>query len=185
MSRNHRNRTGSIPIAPIAMTAVMLTAFFAVASAAWSEDVARGQQIWRDKADCSYCHGWAGDGGAGTAGFHHEGNPPSLRKTQLTRDEIRMTIQCGRPGTAMPHFDRFAYTEKRCYGGVTAAQLGNNMPQRGDTTLQPDEIDAVADYVVAKIKGAGPVTKAECLAYFGPGVQRCDSFPNTKSASSH
>jgi mono/diheme cytochrome c family protein len=166
------------------MTAVMLTAFFAVASAARSEDVARGQQIWHDKAECNFCHGWAGDGGAGTSGFHHPGNAPSLRKTQLTRDQIRMTIKCGRPGTPMPHFDRFAYTDKRCYG-MTAAQLGNNVPQRAGTTLQADEIDALADYVAAKIKGAGPVTKAECIAYFGPGATRCDSFPDTKSASSH
>ena len=45
--------------------------------------------------------------------------------------------------------------------------------------------DAPADYVAAKIKGAGPVTKSECLAYFGPGVARCDTFPDTKSEASH
>jgi hypothetical protein len=84
----------------------------------------------------------------------------------------------------MPYFDRFAYTDRRCYG-VTAAQLGTMAPQRASTTLQADEIDALADYVAAKVKGAGPVTKAECLAYFGPGVSRCDSFPNAKSAASH
>jgi mono/diheme cytochrome c family protein len=184
MSGKHREPIAA-KFAPIVTTAVMLIAVFAFASAARSDDVARGQEIWHDKAECNFCHGWAGDGGAGTAGFHHPGNAPSLRKTQLTRDQIRMTIQCGRPGTPMPYFDRFAYAEKRCYGGVTAAQLGKNMPQRADTTLQVDEIDALADYVATKIKGAGPVTKAECLAYFGPGVQRCDSFPDTKSASSH
>jgi hypothetical protein len=184
MSYGHPGRIAAKPIAPIVTTAVMLAAFFAAVSAARSEDVARGQQIWHDKADCNFCHGWAGDGGAGTSGFHHEGNAPSLRKTQLTRDQIRMTIQCGRPKTAMPHFDRFAYTDKRCYG-VTAAQLGDMTPQRGQTTLQADEIDALADYVAAKIKGAGPVTKAECIAYFGAAAQRCDSFPNAKSASSH
>src|SRR5262249_377435 len=152
----------------------------AAASAARSDDVARGQQIWHDKAECNFCHGWAGDGGAGTSGFHHPGNAPSLRKTQLARDQIRMTIQCGRPATSMPYSDRFAYTDNRGYG-MTAGQLGNMMPQRASTTLQADEIDALADYVAAKIKGAGPVTKPECLAYFGPGVQRCDSFPATKS----
>ena len=183
MSRNHPERMASKPITPFLMAAVVLAAFLTSASAARSDDVARGQAIWHDKADCNFCHGWAGDG-AGTSGFHHEGNPPSLRKTQLTRDQIRMTIQCGRPGTPMPHFDRFAYTDKRCYG-MTAAQLGNTTPQRAATTLQADEIDALADYVAAKIKGAGPVTKAQCLAYFGAGTARCDSFPDTKSASSH
>ena len=67
MSRNHPERFGPKPITPIAMTAVMLTAFFAVASAARSEDVARGQQIWHDKAECNFCHGWAGDGCASAA----------------------------------------------------------------------------------------------------------------------
>ena len=74
--------------------------------------------------------------GAGTAGFHHPGNAPSLRKTQLTRDQIRMTIQCGRPGTPMPYFDRFAYTDKRCYG-MTAKDLGDNMPQRAGIPFRP------------------------------------------------
>ena len=176
-----RYKTRSVAFA--AVTAVAIATFLVGARvAAAQEDVARGQQIWHDKAECNFCHGWAGNGAA-TAGFHHEGNPPSLRKTQLTRDQIRMTIQCGRPGTAMRYFDRFAFTDKRCYG-MTAAQLGSNMPQRADTTLQADEIDALADYVAAKIKGAGPVTKAECLAYFEGKSTNCDSFPDTKSGSS-
>jgi mono/diheme cytochrome c family protein len=183
LSSNHPEHIESKLIASITIPAAMLMAFLAAAPAARSEDVARGQQIWHDKAECNFCHGWAGDGAA-TSGFHHEGNPPSLRKTQLTRDQIRMTIQCGRPGTPMPHFDRFAYTDKRCYG-MTAADLGDQTPQRAGTTLQRDEIDALADYVAAKIKGAGPVTKAECLVYFGGKSSNCDSFPDTKSGSSH
>jgi mono/diheme cytochrome c family protein len=185
MPGSRSNRNGSAPIPGVTFTLAMLTVFLGLASTARSDDAARGQEIWHDKAECNFCHGWAGDGGAGTAGFHHPGNAPSLRKTQLTRDQIRTTIECGRPGTPMPYFDRFAYADKRCYGGVTAAQLGKLMPQRAGTTLQPDEIDALADYVATKLKGSGPVTKAECLAYFGPGVQRCDGFPDTKSASSH
>jgi hypothetical protein len=65
---------------------------------------------------------------------------------------------------------------------MTAADLGDKTPQRGGTTLQRDEIDALADYVAAKIKGAGPVTKAECVAYFGKS-SNCDKFPDTKSGS--
>ena len=183
MSCNHPDRIASKPIAPVTVTAVMLIALFAAAPVAQSEDVARGQQIWHDKAECNFCHGWAGDGAA-SSGFHHPGNPPSLRKTQLTRDQIRMTIQCGRPGTEMRYFDRFAYTDKRCYG-MSATDLGGLKIERASTTLQPDEIDALADYVAAKIKGAGAVTKAECVAYFGPGTARCDSYPETKSGSSH
>jgi mono/diheme cytochrome c family protein len=173
----------SKPTAPIvltAITAVVLTAFFAAAPAAPAEDVARGQKIWHDKAGCNFCHGWAGDG---MGGFHHPGHAPPLRETQLTRDQIRMLIQCGRPGTPMPYFDRFAYTDKRCYD-TTAADLGNMMPDRSATTLQSDEIDALADYVAAKIRGAGEVSKAECVDYFGGAGSRCDTYPDIASGSS-
>jgi len=110
--------------------------------------------------------------------LHSPGQAPSLRTTQLDRDQIRMTIQCGRPGTPMPHFDRFAYTDKRCYD-ATAADLGDNVPDRAMVTLQPYEIDALADYVATLIKGAGPVTKKECLAFFGENAgSRCDMYPD-------
>jgi hypothetical protein len=65
----------------------------------------------------------------------------------------------------MPHFDRFAYTDKRCYG-MTAEEMGDNIPERAQVTLQTYEIDAVADYVATKIKGAGPVTRRECEDFF-------------------
>ena len=116
---------------------------------------------------------WAGDGLV--SGFESPAGLP-LRKTQLTRDQIRMTIQCGRPGTPMPHFDRFAYTDKRCYG-VTAQDPAIRSPTVPTTTLQPWEVDAVADYVAAKLKGAGPVTRAQCAAYFGPTGAECDKYP--------
>jgi mono/diheme cytochrome c family protein len=156
-----------------AVTAVAMVGLFRVACAAEPEDVAAGQRIWADKAGCPQCHGWAGDGLV--SGFHSPGGLP-LRKTQLTRDQIRMTIQCGRPGTPMPHFDRFAYTDKRCYG-MTAQDLGNLVPDRAEKTLQPFEIDAVADYVATKLKGAGPVTRAQCTAFFGATGAECAKYP--------
>jgi len=134
-----------------------------------------GERIWKSKAGCPNCHGWAGDGFP--AAFHNEGNAPSLRKTELTRDQIRETIQCGRPGTPMPHFDRFAYTDKRCYD-LTAADLGDRVPERSPVTLQTYEIDALADYVTARIKGAGPVTREECAAFFGTAGSHCDKYPD-------
>jgi hypothetical protein len=151
------------------------TAVFLTWAAAAQDDVALGQSIWKNKAGCPQCHGWAGDGLA--SGFHEQGGLP-LRKTRLTRDQIRMTIQCGRPRTPMPHFDRFAYVgnDKRCYG-VTGKDLGNKVPDRADTTLQPFEIDAVADYVATKLKGAGPVTRAQCIAFFGSTEAECSKYP--------
>ena len=49
----------------------------------------------------------------------------------------------------MPHFDRFAYSDKRCYD-MTAEDLGDLEPTRAPTTLQSYEIDAVADYVATR-----------------------------------
>jgi hypothetical protein len=168
-------------IAFAAVTAVAIATFLVRAPAAVAQDdVALGQAIWKDKAACPLCHGWAGDGLA--SGFHNQGGAP-LRRTQLTRTQIRMTIQCGRPGTAMPHFDRFAYTDKRCYG-MTEKDLGNLVPDRAATTLQTWEIDSVADYVAAKVKGAGPVTRAQCFAFFGRGAEaECAKYPEQASAA--
>src|SRR5580704_10060114 len=147
-----------------AMAALTMVIGLATAPMAVGEDAASGQRIWNSKGGCPTCHGWSGDGFP--SGFHSEGNAPSLRETQLTRDLIRQTIQCGRPGTPMPHFDRFAYTDKRCYD-MTADDLGDQKPNRAPTTLQADEIDAVADYVAVKLRGLGRVTRAQCLNYFG------------------
>jgi len=81
----------------------------------------------------------------------------------------------------MPHFDRFAYTDKRCYD-MTAAELGDLEPIRAPTTLQSYEIDAVADYVATKIKGAGPVTRAQCAAFFGETGAQCEKYPEQPEA---
>jgi mono/diheme cytochrome c family protein len=162
-------------ISVIALAALIVAG---IAMAAAAQDVSDGERIWKTKAGCPQCHGWAGDGLA--SGFQSPGGL-SLRKTQLTRDQIREVIQCGRPGTPMPHFDRFAYTDKRCYD-MTAEDLGNLEAIRADTTLQPFEIDAVADYVATKIKGAGPVTRAQCSAYFGETGAECDKYPEKPEA---
>ena len=169
MMRCHVSSLASV-FSAIAFAA--LTAAGAATGAA-AQDVSAGQRIWANKAGCPQCHGWAVDGHI--SGFHSPGGLP-LRKTQLTRDQIREIIQCGRPGTPMPHFDRFAYTDKRCYD-MTAQDLGNLEAIRAETTLQPFEIDAVTDYVATKIKGAGPVTRAECAEFFGETGAECDKYP--------
>jgi cytochrome c553 len=163
----------SIVAGRAAMVALAVVACLAGRAAAETGSVDDGRRIWADRAGCPQCHGWAGNG---SGGQHSPGLAASLRATQLTRDQIRMTIQCGRPGTPMPHFDRFAYSDKRCYD-MTAEDLGDNLPERASNTLQAYEIDALADYVATKIKGAGPITKAECLAFFQGGGARCDAFP--------
>lgn len=159
----------------VVMTALALAACLAGPAVADEDSIAKGQALWREKAGCQECHGWAGDG---KGGFHHPGVALSLRVTQLTRDQIRMTIQCGRPGTSMPHFDRYAYTDKRCYD-MTAEELGDEVPTDSGTGLQPYEIDAVADYVATKLKGAGQATRGQCLAFFpGSAGSQCETYPD-------
>jgi Spy/CpxP family protein refolding chaperone len=157
-----------------AIVALAVIAGLARPAVARENEVADGQRIWSGKAECPQCHGWAGDG---NGGLHSAGLAASLRTTQLTRDQIRMTIQCGRPGTPMPHFDRFAYTDKRCYD-MTAKDLGDSVPDRAAVTLQLYEIDALADYIAAKIKGAGPITRGQCIEFFGANAgTHCDAYP--------
>ena len=177
-----RSRHSRASLAFVAAATMGTAVFFVWAPATVAqEDLAEGKRIWTERAWCPQCHGWAGDGLA--SGFHSPGGLP-LRKTQLTRDQIRMTIQCGRPGTAMPHFDGAAYTDKRCYG-MTAKDLGDNVPEPAEHPLQPYQIDAVADYVSTKLKGAGPVTREECLAFFGETAQiECAKYPQAVDALS-
>ena len=174
MMRCHVSSLASI-VSAVAFATITATG---AATGAAAQDVTDGERIWSNKAGCPQCHGWAGDGHV--SGFESPGGLP-LRTTQLTRDQIREVIQCGRPGTPMPHFDRFAYTDKRCYD-MTAEDLGNLEAIRAETTLQPFEIDVVADYVATKIKGAGPVTRAECTEYFGKTGAECDKYPEQPEA---
>lgn len=132
-----------------------------------------GKNIWRVKANCIYCHGWSGNG----EGNERAPRPEiSLRETILTKEQVMEVVQCGRPGTKMPYHDPFAYTDDRCYGS-TAEDLGEYTPNRTDAgTLQRREIDAVADYVITKIKDRGPITKAECEEFWGEGAGACNKY---------
>jgi hypothetical protein len=45
------------------------------------------------------------------------------------------------------------------------------------TTLQKREIEAIADYLLAKAVGRGPVTREECEEMFGGGARSCGAYP--------
>jgi len=139
-----------------------------------ADDFANGRRIFLEKADCQYCHGWAGDGaGQGQS----PGGAANLRRSQLGREQLMMVISCGIPGTAMPHFDDQAYTDKRCYG-MTEAELGARTPSSPPSTSLPKrDVEAVADYLLAKIIGRGPITREECAENFGPRAHSCDDYP--------
>lgn len=134
--------------------------------------LARGKSIFQVRANCAFCHGWSGDG----SGDERSARPGlSLRETKLTREQLIETVSCGRPGTGMPYHDGDAYTDTRCYG-VTAADLGAQMPDRAQQTLQPREIEAVVDYLLVKVVNRGPITRAECEEFFEPGSPSCQQY---------
>ena len=55
-----------------------------------------GKAVYK-RANCVGCHKWHGNGGGG-----YGGDALSLRKTELTREQIAETVGCGRPGKGMP-----------------------------------------------------------------------------------
>jgi hypothetical protein len=156
----------------VTLLGVMIVVGSATAGA--QEDFSYARRLYLDKAQCSYCHGWAGDGaGEGQS----NGGAANLRQTRLNRVQLVMVIMCGRPGTAMPHFDESAYSDKRCYG-MTETELGSRTPALPPgSTLQAREAEAIADYLLAKFVGRGAATRTECEESFGKGARSCGEYP--------
>jgi mono/diheme cytochrome c family protein len=127
-----------------------------------------GKEIFKSKAVCQYCHKWDASGDQG-----YGGNALSLRATQLTPEQMTEVVKCGRPGTGMPYHDRFAYTDKRCYG-YTREQMGNDMPPAGNDFLSAREVDAVVKYLFANDVGRGPATYEDCVAFWGTETRQCE-----------
>jgi hypothetical protein len=157
-----------------ALLACLAFGSLAPGTPALAQDDAYGRRLFLEKANCDYCHGWAGDGaGAGQS----PGGAANLRRSQLARDLLVMVISCGVPGTAMPHFDELAYTDKRCYG-MTEADLGSRTPSLPpSTTLPKREIEVLADWLLAKVIGRGPITREECIETFGERARSCGDYP--------
>ena len=138
-------------------------------------DVAEGMRLYQQKGSCGACHGWSGDG-------HKMDNQmpdgANLRETRLTRSGLVMTIKCGRLNSQMPAFDKFAYSDGRCYG-KTQADLKSYATRMPDppATLQAREIELIADFLMVKIVGQGPMDHAKCVAFWGSDVDACKEFP--------
>jgi hypothetical protein len=147
----------------------------AVAQPARADDYAFGRRIFYNKAQCTYCHGWAGNG---------EGEPQSsggaanLRETKLGRDQLIEVISCGVPGKAMPRFDDSSYNDGRCYGGISEDKVGKYLPPLPPgSVLTQREIGVLVDFLQAKIIGRGPITRGECEENFGAGARSCQQYP--------
>ena len=135
-------------------------------------DIAEGMSLYLRKGDCQTCHGWAADGRKMDSQMP---DSPSLRDTRLDRARLIMTIKCGRPGTGMPAFDKFAYTDGRCYG-MKKADLKSPMADP-PATFQQREIELLADFLMLKVVGKGPMDRAKCIDYWGSDVDACKEFP--------
>jgi mono/diheme cytochrome c family protein len=137
-------------------------------------DIADGMRLFRQKGNCQTCHGWAGDGRKMDSQMPDGAN---LRESVLDRATLVLTIKCGRPGTGMPAFDKFAYSDGRCYG-LKAADLKSPARQLPDppATLQAREVEAIADFILAKVLGKGAMDRAKCIDYWGSDVEVCGEF---------
>lgn len=118
--------------------------------AAHAQDVSFGNRLFHDKADCQFCHGPDGDGRGDP---RSPGRAANLRETILTRDQLIEVITCGRPGTEMPHFDKYAYEDTDCYG-LKGKDLGADAVRDPHSTpLTRREIEAVTDYIIKTFVG--------------------------------
>ena len=140
-------------------------------SAPAPEDIAAGQRIYRQKADCQSCHGWAADGRKMDSQMPDGAN---LRTTKLDRAKLIMAIKCGVPGKMMPAFDKFAYTDGRCYN-KTKADLEKYPTRMPDppATLQPREIEYIADFLMSRVVGKGALDHAKCVELWGADTDVC------------
>ena len=141
-----------------------------LATPAAAQTVKMGRNIWYSQADCTDCHGWAGNG---TPDEPRSSPGANLRETTLTPEQIAEVILCGRPGTSMRHYDKRAYTDDRCYG-LTREELGRDTPQRAAVSLVKRHADALAMFITETFKDAGEVTFEICAELMGPESIRCD-----------
>jgi len=137
-------------------------------------DLADGMRLYQQKADCKACHGWAGDGHKTDSQMPNGAN---LRETKLNRAGIVNVIKCGRLNSQMPAFDKFAYSDGRCYGKKQAdlKAYPTRMPDP-PSTLQQREIDLIADFLMAKVVGKGPMDHAKCVEFWGSETDACKEF---------
>ena len=170
------------PLIPMTIFRLMVAAALLIvavpsvrAQLADPQDIRAGAELFRQKGDCQACHGWAGDGQKMNNEMPDGAN---LRETKLDRNDLITTIKCGRPGTGMPAFDKFAYSDGRCYG-LRQADLKTPKLAMPDppATLQTREIEALADFMLAQIVGKGPMDHGKCVDYWGSENEVCNELP--------
>jgi mono/diheme cytochrome c family protein len=162
------------PAPSLALTVPLVLALVMPSAAQTPGDIGLGKRLYQEKATCGFCHGWAGDGAGDPLS---EGKAANLRETKLDHDQLVETIRCGVPGgTAMPHFDEFAWTKGEDCFGMTGAEVGDKKPPAPTAGLSKREIEAIVAYLQAKVIGKGPPTVAQCEEFFGAGSPLCQQM---------
>lgn len=155
------------------VAAIMLSAA-AAASAADAGDIAEGMRLFMQKGNCQACHGWSGDGRKTDNQMPDGAN---LRESKLDRAAFVMIVKCGLPNTGMPPFDKFAYSDGRCFGMKEATLKAQGIKLADPpATLQPREVELLADFAFAKIVGKGALDRAKCTDYWGSASEVCSEI---------
>src|SRR5260370_29685317 len=111
------------PAPSLALAAALAVVLALPAAAQTYGDSTLGKRRYQAKATCGHCHGWAGNGAGDPVS---PGKAANLRETKLDHNQLVEIIRCGVPGgTAMPHFDKFAWTEGEDCFGMTGAEVGH------------------------------------------------------------
>ena len=162
---------GSVPLLAIAGAASFLVA---APTAAVAQDeprnITRGREIFRDKAQCHWCHGWDGRGSQSDMGFG-----PSLRESFLDLEGLVEVITCGRIGKEMPAHDQRAWDQGRCYGITRADIPENEVPTLGLANLRQSEIEMVAAFLIEWVVQK-ELNLDYCVRYYNPEAAACEEF---------
>jgi hypothetical protein len=129
-----------------------------------------GMDLFLNKANCQACHGWSGDGRKTDNQMPDGAN---LRESALDREMVVTAIKCGRPGNNMPAFDRLAYSDGRCYG-LLKSQMSATPMTDPPATLQIREIDAIVDFLFAKVIKQGAMNQEKCTQFWGSKLPLCE-----------
>ena len=172
-----QRRNQSIPLA----TAIMALAFGAAAQAQEQKppdpsDIADGMRLFQQKGNCQACHGWAGDG--------HKTDSQMPDGAQLARDQAQprrsghddqvRAAQLPDAGLRQVRLQRRAMLRQEA-GRLKA--YPTRMPDP-PATLQQREIELIADFLIAKVVGKGPMNHAKCVEFWGSETDACKEFPN-------
>lgn len=136
-----------------------------------------GEDFWRAQPTCWDCHGNMANG------RNEDPRSPAganLRESLMDVATLALVIRCGLPGTPMPYFGgQRAYTDDpatSCYG-TTLETLGAQAPPEGGESMNTRQIDGLAQFLIYQVAGKGPVTKEECVAFYGPTASSCNRWP--------